>query len=68
MTEREQAILIANKLLDRNFADPDDDENILARQFLRAIERVNALEEQLKGLRPHVEHEDGRTVLTRRLA
>lgn len=40
MTEFEQAVAIANKVLDRVNADPDDDIAILARQFLRATERT----------------------------
>lgn len=38
MSEREDAIKLANHVLDRPYADPDDDVAILARQFLRAIE------------------------------
>lgn len=41
MTEFEQAAAIANKMLDRVSADPDDDIAILARQFLRAKERAD---------------------------
>lgn len=40
MTEYEQAIALANKVLDRVNADPDDDLAVLARQFLRAVERT----------------------------
>jgi hypothetical protein len=49
MTEREQAILLANKLLDFDIqfptsfyvhGDPDCDACILARQFLRSIEET----------------------------
>ena len=36
--EKFAAIVLANKILDRVNADPDDDLAILARQFLRAIE------------------------------
>lgn len=39
MNEFEEAVAIANKVLDRVGADPDDDIAILARQFLRAAER-----------------------------
>ncbi len=39
MSEFEEAEILANKLLDRINADPDDDLAILARQFLRARER-----------------------------
>ena len=38
MTETEEAIALANRVLDRVNADPDDDMAILARQFLRAHE------------------------------
>lgn len=42
MNERDRAILLANKVLDHHNADPDDDLAVLARQFLRAIEAINA--------------------------
>lgn len=40
MTEGEQAIALANKVLDRIHADPDDDLAVLARQFLRSQETI----------------------------
>jgi hypothetical protein len=45
-SEREQAMWIANKFLDTPWSDPDSDQNILARQFLRALEREAALAAQ----------------------
>lgn len=39
MNEREQAIVLANKILDRPRYDPDDDLAVLSRQFLRALEK-----------------------------
>lgn len=39
--ERDEAIAIANRWLDEPFADPDDDWRTVARQFLRAIERLS---------------------------
>ena len=39
-TEKELAVILANKVLDRPFGDPDDDLAVLARQFLRALERL----------------------------
>ena len=52
MTEFDQAILIANKWLDFDMnpltqmvpGDPDCDACVLARQFIRAIERLKVLE------------------------
>jgi hypothetical protein len=38
LSERDEAIILANKVLDRINADPDDDLCVLARQFLRAVE------------------------------
>ena len=38
MSEQDHAVELANKVLDRVNADPDDDLAILARQFLRARE------------------------------
>ena len=49
MTEAETVdttVKLANRILDRPSGDPDDDQAVLARQFLRAldeIERLNAL-------------------------
>jgi hypothetical protein len=40
MSEKEFAIILANKVLDRINADPDDDLAVLARQLLRALERL----------------------------
>lgn len=38
--EMQRAITLADKVLDRQGADPDDDLAVLARQFLRAMERL----------------------------
>lgn len=38
LTEFQQAKVIANKFLDEPYKDPDDDQSILARQFLRRNE------------------------------
>ncbi len=38
--ERDEAVAIANRLLDEPMADPDDDLRVLARQFMRALERA----------------------------
>jgi hypothetical protein len=46
MPEADYALLLANKILDRINADPDDDLAILARQLLRARERLDKLEKQ----------------------
>lgn len=40
--ELDDPVAIANQVLERPFADPDDDESILARQFLRANEARGA--------------------------
>jgi hypothetical protein len=42
--EKEQAITLANRVLDRTGADPDDDLAVLARQLLRALERLGEYE------------------------
>jgi hypothetical protein len=50
MTEREQALIIANKWLDFDMnalvqmvpGDPDCDACVLARQFIRAVEQLGA--------------------------
>ena len=38
--EMQRAIALADRVLDRPDADPDDDLAVLARQFLRAMERL----------------------------
>ena len=40
MNEYEQAIQLANRVLDKPYIDPDGDICLLARQFLRAVERL----------------------------
>lgn len=42
MSEREEAIRLANRVLDKPHIDPDGDVCMLARQFLREIERREA--------------------------
>jgi hypothetical protein len=44
--ENEETRILANKILDRVNADPDDDLAMLSRQLLRADERIAALEEE----------------------
>lgn len=43
MNEYEQAKLFADKILDRINADPDDDQAVVARQFLRTSERFETM-------------------------
>jgi hypothetical protein len=43
MTERDDAIALANKVLDTPNRDPDDDLSMMSRQFLRAIEALAKL-------------------------
>lgn len=38
--ERDEAIAIANRWLDEPWSDPDDDLRIVARQFMRSLERA----------------------------
>lgn len=42
--ERIKAIALANRWLNEPWADPDDDLRIVARQFLRAMERLTHVE------------------------
>lgn len=46
-TEKEQTIRLANTILDRPYADPDDDLAMLSRQFLRSIERESETEKRV---------------------
>ena len=39
LDEKDSAVLIANRILDKSNVDPDSDECILARQLLRALDR-----------------------------
>lgn len=45
MSERDDAIRLANAVLDKPYVDPDGDICMLARQFLREIERGAAVRE-----------------------
>lgn len=51
MTEYDEAVLLANRVLDRPNADPDDDLAMLSRQFLRQAEAVERLR---AGIRKHM--------------
>ena len=42
--EHEEAIALANKVLDDASRDPDSDLSMLSRQFLRALEKIEYLE------------------------
>lgn len=48
MTEHEETRVLADKILYRVNADPDDDLAMLSRQLLRADERIVLLEEALR--------------------
>lgn len=48
--EYTEACVLANKILDRVNADPDDDLAMLARQLLRADEKIQAYEDTLDNL------------------
>lgn len=43
ISERDATIILANKVLDRHWGDPDDDLAMLSRQFLRALEEIGRL-------------------------
>lgn len=51
MTERDDAIKLANRILDRIHADPDDDRAVLARQFLRSNEIIEKVEDECDQLK-----------------
>ena len=52
LNEYEEAFRLANRVLDRPSADPDDDLAMLARQFLRAVERQSSLPGVVAMLKP----------------
>jgi hypothetical protein len=43
--EKTFAIILASKILERPYGDPDDDLAVLSRQLLRALERESKLQE-----------------------
>ena len=47
MSEFEETILLAHRILDRANADPDDDLAMLSRQFLRILERSDTFGAEL---------------------
>lgn len=47
MSERQDAIRLAEKILERPCADPDDDLAMLGRQLLRYVEAVDKLKKEL---------------------
>lgn len=51
MTEKQEAFDIANAVLNSPSLDPDGDTSVLARQFLRAREEIDAMREALKRAR-----------------
>lgn len=61
MSEREQALRLADRLLDEPYADPDDDLRLLARQLTRAVETqkvmLAAIRAALTSLSQHPEYE-----------
>ncbi len=48
MSEKADTIKLANKILEDPHADPDDDLAMLSRQFLRALETIEAQHKQLR--------------------
>ena len=56
MTEKEDALRLAHAVLDKPHIDPDGDISMLARQFLRAREEIDAMREALE---PFAKFADG---------
>jgi hypothetical protein len=52
VTEKEHAVILANKVLDRVNADPDDDLAVLARQLLRTREALESRFDQKPSSHP----------------
>jgi len=50
MTEKEEAVRLANAVLEKPYIDPDGDISMLARQFLRAREEIDAMMEALEAM------------------
>lgn len=62
MSERNEAISIAEDILNTPLADPDSNESILARQFLRAREALDVLELDIRGKELVSKEKDGRVL------
>lgn len=50
MSEVDEVFMVAHVALEDAHADPDDDLRMLSRQYLRALEKIETLENQLKNL------------------
>lgn len=48
MTEKQEAFDLANRILENPSLDPDGDASVIARQFLRAREEIDAMREALE--------------------
>ena len=55
-SEFEYARQVADKVLDTPYKDPDDTESMLARQFLRQVERNKQFEQKLVELEKRVRY------------
>lgn len=55
MRERDAAFILANSILDKRDVDPDGDLSLLARQFLRSLEREQKLEAEVESLKLKLE-------------
>ena len=58
MTEKQQAFDLANAALDKPHIDPDGDIAMLARQFLRAREEIDAMRAALEPFGEYAKHLD----------
>lgn len=47
MSEKEQAVILANKVLENASLDPDSDLSMMCRQLLCALEVIDRLENQI---------------------
>lgn len=63
MTEYEETVLLADRILDRVNADPDDDLAKLARQFRRAVEKSDAEMLRVKACEHIADGDEGWEVL-----
>lgn len=55
MSEQEQAKFVANKFLDELHADPDGDQCVLARQYMRSLETVQRRDALIVDLQAQIE-------------
>ena len=66
MDERDEAVVLANHLLDQPLCDPDDDLRVLSRQLLRRHEEIEHLQRYINILESQHDRETLKWCIARR--